>query len=172
MKAPTPGQMTYARVRQQHLRIRMAEVPVEHAVSLPMPTLRWGTAGFGYFASPALRNPEGPTKLGSPDRWWVIDAGRGRLVVYALTSALPFDSTRTFPPVEGGVPVQSIAEIRQLQLDFDGAVDHVLDDFFAGRDVDSTARQRVLELLAKLVQPPLMDVYRALAPDFFAWLDA
>src|SRR5260370_32366411 len=73
--------------------VRHAEVPVEHALSLPLPTLRWSVAGYATFAGPAVRAPGRPMQLGAPDRWWVVGAQRRELAVYALTSSLPFASS-------------------------------------------------------------------------------
>lgn len=172
MEAPIPDRLTYEQARQLRQRIRSAEVPIEHAVSLPIPTLRWGLPGFGYFASPAVRNPDGPTQLAAPDRWWGIDARRGRLVFYALTSAMPLTphiDPDSFASSTGGL---TIDDLRQLHRELEQSIDGVLDSFFEGRCADQASRRRVVDLLQAVVGNPQMGAYRALAPDFWAWLEA
>ena len=73
-------------------------VPIEHAVSLPMPTMRWSSPVFAVFAGPALRRPGRPLELHPPDRWWAVDAESGDLVAYALTSHIALATHRSRSP--------------------------------------------------------------------------
>src|SRR5437764_15393128 len=77
------------RQKQRNSSLRQAEIPVEHAVSLPIPTLRFGSPVYAGFASPALRQPEQPMRQGAPDRWWAVDARSGHLALYALATVVP-----------------------------------------------------------------------------------
>ena len=45
------------RKRQATHMLRQTEIPVEHAISLPLPTLRWNRPAYIAFASPAIRRP-------------------------------------------------------------------------------------------------------------------
>lgn len=170
----TAAMLTYGQARswQRTNAVRMAEVPVEHAVSLPLPTRRWGGAGYAQFAAPAVRLPEQPVQNGAPDRWWVFDAQDGRLHIYACTSAVPFAAGQTFgavalPPVTG-----TLDELRRKHGELDAALAAVIEDFFAERAGDPAARKHAAELLRDVIPQPLFPVYRALVPDFFAWLEA
>jgi len=171
MDIPEPKWLTYQAARNLVPRIRAAEVPVEHAISLPIPTRRWGVPGFAHFAAPALRDPEGPTRQSPPDRWWVIDARRSRLIVYALVSAVPFAPGVTFEACELHSAQHTLDELRQAHADLEQALDAVLVDFFLGQPGTAVARRLAAERLAKVVAEPLLPIYRALAPDFYAWLD-
>src|SRR5947209_18594491 len=90
--------------------LRQAEIPVEHAISLPLPTQRLPDPGYVFFASPAIRRPKEPMEQGAPDRWWVVDAHNGQLLIYALWEVMPFArgvswTTQTLP-----TPVQTLEE--------------------------------------------------------------
>ena len=80
MNLPEKILLTYseARKRQRNHCLRQSEIPVEHAISLPLPTKRWGKPSYAYFASPSLRSPGHPVEQGAPDRWWVTDAHGGK----------------------------------------------------------------------------------------------
>lgn len=170
MEAPTPDWLTYRQVRTNVQRVRAAEVPVEHYVSLAIPTVRGNIAGFAHFAAPAIRRPEGPVQLGSPDRWWVSDARRGQLMIYALTSVQHFATDVTFAPVELDAESQTMDELRQLHSNLNAVVDRLLPNFFRGQTGDVVVREEARTILAKAIPVQLMPIYLALAPDFFTWL--
>lgn len=169
MEAPQPTCLTYRQARSLMQRVRAAEVPVEHAVSLPIPTLRLQTPAFIHFASPAFRDPEGPVWQSPPDRWWAIDATRGRLLIYSLVKVHSF-TQQSFARVELHSNVQTVDDLRQLHSELDAAIDSVLADFFAAVPGDSAILARVLELLNRAIPAELMPIYRELATDFFRWL--
>jgi hypothetical protein len=170
---PEPSWLTYRQAREQQRThpIRLAEVPVEHAVSLPLPSLRWGVPSYAQFAAPADRSPDRPPQQGPPDRWWVLDARSGRLVVYALTSAVPFAQAPfaavTLPPA-----VCTLDELRKRHAELDDVLGALSPLFFTGRPGEPDARRDALDLLEAVVRAPLVDRYRALTPDFFSWLEA
>lgn len=162
--------LSYSQARNLMQRIRAAEVPVEHAVSLPMPTKRTGSPGFAHFAAAAARDPEGPTKMSPPDRWWVIDAKRGRLLIYALSSVSTFAAESEFHPVVLDGATKTVDELRDLHSKLEAAIDDLLGDFFTGNAGDAAARAAARGLLESAIPEPLTPVYRNLAPDFFDWL--
>src|SRR6185437_2722024 len=76
--------------------VRLTEVPVEYALSLPVPTCRWRQPSYAQFAAPMVRRPEEAPICAVPDRWWAIDAAHGQLMVYARVMVLPFAAEATF----------------------------------------------------------------------------
>ena len=162
----------YAQARKafsEHV-VRRAEVPVEHMISLPMPTTRWGgVPGYAGFACPARRRPGEPLTVSAPDRWWALGARRGELLAYARTAALPFGTLPpaervTLPPVTR--PVAAILEdLRVLDEAMERAIGPSstvsrVTPRFAGTCGRSTARRCPRN-------PPLVP---SAYPDFFTWL--
>lgn len=164
--------MPYARVRKEFANhpVRFAEVPVEHFLSLPVPTMRWQRPGFAGFACPATRSPGQPQRVGAPDRWWALQAHRARLLGYGLVAAIPLSAQR-FEPVTVDRRDRSVAELEEdlglLAELMDGAVA----PFLAGERGDETARGDLREVFTAAVTPSVLPWYQALAPDFLAWLE-
>jgi len=105
------------RKRQRVYYLYQYEVPEEHFVSLPLPTRRGGEPTYACFASPALRRPGKPLELDPPDRWWLIDASTGHLLIYTLTTISHFApgaswSAVTVPPIS-----RSLVEQKALVSD-------------------------------------------------------
>jgi hypothetical protein len=150
--------------------VRRAEVPVEHAVSLPVPTLRWSVASFAGFAGPALRVPRQPLRLAPPDRWWAIDARSCRLVAYGLTSALPFGASGGSELVVADRSGRSVADVEDDLRRLDELMDRAAGPFLNGAAGDPLARRDLVEVFALNVTDAVLPWYRALAPDFFGWL--
>jgi hypothetical protein len=164
--------LPYPRVREafgSHP-VRAAEVPVEHAVSLPLPSLRWTVPGFAVFAGPAVRRPGQPPRLGTPDRWWVLDASRAGLVAYNLVTAAPFAADLPPGPVDVAPTVRSLAETREDLRVFDELLDAAVGDFFAGTAADAGLRRALLDTVTAVLPGGTQPWYEALTPDFFAWL--
>jgi hypothetical protein len=173
MTAPVPQPLLpYADLRRgfAHPAVRDAEVPTGHSVSLPVPTLRQGVAGYAGFAGPALRRPGVPLRLGTPDRWWVVDAGRGALLSYGRTAAIPFADDLPAGPVTVDLG-RTVAEAREDLAVLTELIDTVAPRFFAGDDADPAARRATADQLTAVVGAGTVAWYRALAPDFFAWLE-
>ena len=171
MERPQPRPLGYSEVHKKahaHL-LRRAEIPVEHYVSLPLPTCRLGEPCYAFFASPALRRPGQPTRQGAPDRWFALAAHGARLLTYNLCRVVPFGDG--FAEVELPAPAATIAELRQLVTDVDAMGDVLAPEFFADKDAERETAAAFLDALGALVQEPLLAQYRALAPDFFAWLE-
>jgi hypothetical protein len=149
----------------------MSEIPVEHAVSLPIPTNRWGGPGYAFFASPALRRPGQPVRQDAPDRWWVVSARGGGGIVYALWKAVPFAEGDGWGGVTLPAVASTIAELKQALARIGGLMDTLAPAFFAGEAGDAGARESLSRELASFIPGLLMPQYRALASDFFEWIE-
>ena len=147
--------------------VRRTEVPVEFALSLPVPTCRWRQPSYAQFAAPMVRRPEEVPICSAPDRWWALDAASGQLMVYARVTVFPLASDLTFEasPLPPAAP--TLAELRRLNSELAQALDGVIPDFFAGQPGDPAAWRRVAELMKAVIPAPLWPLYLALAPDFF-----
>lgn len=152
--------------------IRVSEIPVEYAISLPVPTLRCGAPGYAGFAGAARRAPDTTGQLRPPDRWWVLSAERRALLTYSLTVAVPFTDdlpaeVAVLPPV-----ARSVAEIQEDLRLLDSLMDRAAGEFFAETPADVGLATDLIAVLTALVSKVVMDWYRRLAPDFFGWLVA
>lgn len=158
-------------IQRTHTLIK-SQVPVEHAVSLPIPTKRAGRIGYAYFAAPAARRPGQPVRQGAPDRWWIFDAhGSASVLIYALCQAQPFSSDNweavTLPPIAG-----TLTDLKAALADFEAQMNALVPAFFADEAGDATAKGNLSAALKTVLSEPLQPQYRALAPDFFAWLES
>lgn len=187
MIPPTAPAQPYSTVRRrlQSHPVLATEIPTEHSRSLPLPTLSPAVAGAGAvrtgppgrtgpayagFAGPALRRPGQPLRLSTPDRWWVVSATDQSMILYARTAAVPFPA----PLPDGAVEVtssRSLAAAREDLVVLDELLDAAVPAFFAGDDVDPASRAALLEQLAVVAGAGTVAWYRALVPDFFAWLE-
>jgi hypothetical protein len=163
--------LTEIRERLKTHSLLRAEVPIEHYISIPLPTKRWAGPAYACFASPASRRPGQPVVQGAPDRWWVMSAHGGSLIIYALWDVFPYAevagwTTVTLPPV-----TRSIAEQQQDMASIELLMNTLAPAFFGGESSDTRTRKALLEALAAHLPEPLLPQYRALAPDFFAWLE-
>jgi hypothetical protein len=145
-------------------------VPVEDAVSLPLPTLRCHAPGFASFASAAVRTPGQPAEQDVPSRWWVLEAKSGKLLLYAVTQSMPFSDDKSWKPITIESRFASIAEMQKTQQQIEGLVDELAPLFFAHQQAAAEKRAALLEALNRYVSPELMPQYQALVPDFFKWL--
>jgi hypothetical protein len=165
--------MTYSelRERQKSNVLMRTEVPIEHAVSLPLPTLQWGEPAYAYFAAPALRSPDAPMQQSAPDRWWLLAAHGGRLLLYALAKSLAFPGGQVFEPVTLPRMSMSREELRNSLKTMEELLDALAPQFFAGEPGDQVMRRNLAAMLGEMLPQPLQPQYRALVPDFFAWLE-
>ena len=163
--------LSEVRQRLQNSYLRTSEIPIEHHVALPLPTRRWAGPGYAAFANPALRVPGQPTEMAAPDRWWVVSARGGGLVIYALAEALPFAEGIAPGPFAVPAPNRSLAELAQDLETIVELVDTLAPVFFDGQAADPRTRRALAEALTSHFAPPLLPLYRALVPDFFAWLE-
>jgi hypothetical protein len=167
------GWLSYADARRQFGThpIRISEIPVEHAISLPVPTLRCGVPGYAGFAGAARRVPRAPLQLRRPDRWFVLGAQRGSLVLYALVTAVAFTEELspeqvTLPPV-----TRSLAAVEEDLRMLDTLMDRAAGEFFAARPADKDLATDLLAVLTAYVSPLVMHWYKGLGGDFFRWLE-
>jgi len=151
---------------------RQTEIPVEYAVSLAMPTKKLGIPGYAYFASPALRVPGQPTQQDPPNRWWIVDAHGGQLLIFAQWKVMPFATDVNWTPVQLPPISATIDEMRQVLSDVESIMNKLIPDFFADEPGDPNTRNTLAQTLAEYLPKPLIPQYRTLAPDFFTWLEA
>ena len=167
-----PNYVSYGQLRKEFLNhpVRHAEVPVEHSISLPLPTLRWSVPAYAGFASPAVRAPNQPLRLGTPDRWWALHAQYRSLIGYGLTTAVPF---AVLSPGEVLVDraKRSLSGVREDLRLLDELMDQAASLFLAGSAADASLRSDLLEAVVANVTESVMPWHRALVPDFFSWLE-
>jgi hypothetical protein len=174
MEMPQAVMTSYAKAkdRAQSHPIRMSEVPVEYSVTMLLPTASRGRPAYIQAASPALRRFGEPVKQGAVDRWWLLDARGARLVQYALTELVPLGANPAFGACEYVSPAPTMEALREGQASLAEAMEGASEAFLNGRPAAEGQGAKVLGLLAKTTAAPLIALYRALAPDFFAWLEA
>lgn len=164
--------LTYRQIlaRQQTGALRTSEIPTEANVSLPMPTLRTGEPGFAFFANKTSNMFTSPVTQSPPDRWWIVNATNGSLALYALSRVLSFapeiSLDRVTLPPERRTVAQVIADTDAIEQQMNALAPL----FFAGEPGEKEARETLLQKLKTHLEEPMMPTYRALAPDFFAWL--
>lgn len=151
--------------------VRHTEMPTEHAISLPVPTLRWSVPAVACFAGPAARAPGRPLRLGTPDRWWALHPQSRRLVGYGLVAALPFAGTGLADEVVVDRTGRTIGEVAEELRLLGELMDAAAPAFFAGGPADATLRHDLLAVLTSAVTPAALPWYQALAPDLLSWLE-
>jgi hypothetical protein len=153
--------------------VRTAEIPVEHFISLLLPTRRWSEPAFAGFAAPAgARRPGRPARLSTPDRWWAVGAQSGALLAYCLTRAVPIAEGLPEGPVELPLitrPVEAVEEDLRMLSEL---MERAAPAFFAGEAGPASLRGDLRQLLAAQATEPVLPWYQGLAPDFFGWLEA
>jgi len=166
--------LSYSEARRRLLTmgIVMSDVPIESAVSLPLPTNRWSIPGYAVFAGPALRIPGEAPIQAAPDRWWVYGARGGHLLIYALQAVQSFVPGELFSDVTLNNSSRTIDEMREDLAVLDRLMDGLVPAFFAGAAGELDRRRAVSETLSLVIPSQLTPRYRALVPDFFAWLEA
>lgn len=163
--------MTYRRALEwsRSAAVRLAEVPLEHAVSLPLPTRRRGVAAYVQFAAPALRIPDQGVVQDAPDRWWLLAARGGYLLAYALVASIDLVPQQTFGRSELAPATDSVAQRRAALAAFSAAMESAAVDFFDGRAATAQQQEALQQLLRAVVPDALLAQHRAYAPDFFSW---
>ena len=151
--------------------VRTAEVPVEHFISQPLPTLRWSRPAHAWFACPAARIPGQPLELDTPERWWAIGAEHGRLLAYALVSAVRFADPMPKGPMIVRPVGGALSAVREDRRLFGALLTEVAPAFFAGERGDRTVRSDLAEILGQVLPADAMSWYQGLARDFFDWLE-
>ncbi|MBO0790701.1 MAG: hypothetical protein J2P36_07100 [Ktedonobacteraceae bacterium] len=145
-------------------------VPVEYAVSLPLPTRRWSRPAYAAFASPARYHPGHPALQAPPDRWWIVDARSGNLILLAYWEILPFAAITwenlTLPSVTRSIEQQQ-EDLARLEI----CMDQLAPAFLSEQTPQKRVRQETRHLLHLMLPERLLPQYRALTPDFFSWLE-
>jgi hypothetical protein len=167
--------MSYAdlRLRANRLPVVASEIPVGHAYSLPIPTLRFGAPGIAAFAAPADRTG-GELRQFPPDRWWVVDATTGRLAFYALIAAVPLAAplaaldADAWGPLEIPPPAFGLDELEQRLAAIDAIMSVSAARFWRGLEAEHG--EAIAAALGDVIPAQLLPVYRALAADFWTWL--
>lgn len=164
----------YAELRssQGSAALRQLGLPLEYALSLPLPSLRWGRPTYAAFASPALRLPGQPKKQGPPAYWWVLDAVRGQVLIFAAWETLPYAPGVTWEPVTLPPISDNLSTVKARLATLEALLDELAPAFFQGEAGSLTTRRMAHELLMNYLPAPLAPQYQALTPDFFAWLTA
>lgn len=152
--------------------LRAAEVPIEHAVSLALPTCRWQGPGYVQFAAPAIRSEAAGISQAKPDRWWVIDARTGQLLLYALIAVHAPDGSADWATFTLASPGRSAQDQGRLLNDIGNHLDALAEPFFTHQVGAAQERQELSRLLNAFIPEPLGPQYRCFASDFFRWLNA
>ncbi len=145
------------------------EIPIEHALSLPLPTKRWGEPAYAVFASPACRIKGEPQKQGAPDRWFLIDPDSMKILLYARYATIPF-SEIAWESVILPQMTLGISELRDRLEKVADRLNELAPQFFEGVDGNNEEKAELNRLLEVIIPQPLFAQYQALVPDFFAWL--
>lgn len=156
-----------ARKRSRHRDLTLSTIPVGHELSLPCPTRRWSTPAFAVFASPARRQPPASLEVGTPDRWWVVDARSAGLLAYNQVDLVPFGALEGSSTLVIEGVGRSIAEIEQDLASLDELMDRALVPFFTEGSVPSPLAEDLGHAFRAVVRPGSQRWYEALAPDFF-----
>jgi hypothetical protein len=162
--------MTFQQIRVAMNRnaVLAAEVPTEYFVSLPLPTLRCGAPGYACFAAPALY-ADSRTTVDTPDLWWVSDSAGRHMLLFAWFTAYPFGEIaagrQKLTPVAA-----TMDEVRSQEDAINALMSEAAPVFFAGDPGRGELRLNLATALGKALAPEITPWYRALAPDFFAWL--
>jgi hypothetical protein len=166
--------LTFKEIRNinRTFHLRLSEIPVEHVVSLPLPTMRWGIFGYAAFASNITRIPGKVVEQDPPDRWWVINAYNGKLIIYSLYEAVSFSQDIIRTPVLISRDKLSINELEERLDTIEMLIDVLASDFSAHEAGDPKHRSVLLSALNDYLPKSIVPQYRSLTPDFFAWLEA
>lgn len=164
---------SYIQIRKNAMvqQLRLSQMSEAIAMSLPLPTLRLGRPSFVQFAAPAIRRPGKPTHRGIPDRWWAIDAVQGTLLVYTLDALFPFAPQAHWEEYDLAPSGLTIAQSEEHLKMWEIEIDELAPAFFQDELIEANKRRQLLDRAGVMFQPPILEQYRALAPDFFEWLE-
>lgn len=145
------------------------------AYSHLLPTRRWGEAVYAMFSCPALILPDVDEPPGPPDRWAAFETRRGSLRCFSFTDITsfadePVKATQPRPAPSG--QRQSIEEAETNLAEIDRLLALLAPAFLSGTEHSGTEADKTA-LLTELETWSYGDMLgweRALAPDFFRWL--
>lgn len=164
--------MSYKKIRQiqSSFELRKSEIPIEYSLSLPLPTLRWGKAGYASFACNTLRIPGVPTEQNPPDIWWLINAVNRRLLLYAHFDVLPYVRDVDWHPVILPKVQFTIAQLKEQLNYIEILLDQLAPKFFSDIFATQEDRSNFTNAFSGYIPSPLLPFYETLVPDFFDWL--
>jgi hypothetical protein len=168
--------LPFATIRTRILRtlIPAFDLPITHALATPFPTKRWQRPAYAFFARPVVIRTDDTLEVGPPERWAVVEAATGQLLLYAHWELLPFAPEANWPAVtlarqppqsmpEPAAPDVSITALEEL-------MDTLAPSFFAGEAGNPALRATLADYARQLIGAPFVEQQRALTPDFFDWL--
>jgi hypothetical protein len=161
----TPAEL---RLRIRTHALRLSDIPIESYVSLPLPSLRWHSPAYAIWVGPKVRRSQNVLAVGAPTQWWVLSAKAGQTNVFARYSALPFGSDDLPASATIDMPIDS----RDVLARVEETLAELAMAFFSGTLTSREVRQKFLDAFNEHVPADLSPWYRALTPDFFAWLEA
>jgi hypothetical protein len=148
------------------------EVPIQSYLSIPMPTKRFGQSAFASFSCPEHLVVGQKPDIAPPDRWWLFDERAKHLLCYSIIAVTPFAQPMPHPG-SGDAPVAiSVDEKGRLLAQVLTRIDTIAPAFFKDDTRPRGQRLELLRCLSNYVGAELLPYYQALAPDFFAWLEA
>jgi hypothetical protein len=153
-------------------KILNSEVPIQSYVSIPLPTKRFGRAAFASFSCPEHLVIGQKPQVGPPDRWWLFDERAEHLLCYSITAVTPFAQPMPLPGADGAPPKATVDEKARSLAELEALIDGIAPPFFNGGESSREQRLDISLRLSSYVGAELLPYYKALAPDFFDWLDA
>lgn len=144
--------------------------PMEYSISIPMPTLRWVSPAYAYFASPTRRVPGQLKVQSAPAFWWAIDARTALLMFYVPYQFMSFAPDQYWEPVTLHWKSQSSVEIEAGMAALPALITQAAPLFFTNQPGDPALRQKLSDTLDLIIPEGLLPEYKALVPDFFKWL--
>ena len=150
-------------------RVLCDELPIESIVSLPLPTLRWNQPLFASFASTISGNAQNALTQSEPTIWWLIGARGGQLMLFTSYRFYPFAPQAHWETVTFRLmPTEALEDVWSSIVRY---IDRLAPLFFADQPGPPDMRKDLLKHLEAYIHPLILPQYRALAPDFFAWLE-
>jgi hypothetical protein len=153
-------------------KILSSEVPIQSYVSIPLPTRRFGPCAFASFPCPEHLAIGQKPEIAPPDRWWLFDERAEHLLCYSITAVTPFAQPMPPPGINDASAKVSVDEKARLLTELEATIDEIAPAFFKGDASSTEQRSDISVRLSNYVGAEILPYYKALAPDFFAWLDA
>lgn len=149
----------------------LEEISTSHAVSLPLPTLRWGLPAWLQWAAPAVRRPGSPVIHSPPDQWWAVDAVHGRMILFAKVAVWPIPGTQDWEPETLPTMGISLMGYKAQLAGAEQCLASLAPVFLTRQSGEPAEKAAGLAALRVYLPVPLQRQYRAIAADFFDWLE-
>jgi len=150
--------------------LRIAVVPLERWISLPMPTMHYGRPAYVFFSASNPSPLAERKRIGPPDRWWVLAADHAEPMLFALCSVLPLGGREWSPTPLGEDSERTLEQIEVGYAQLQRAMDVVSVAFLSGGEASESSKCEVLTQLRSQLPESILEQHRAAAPDFFRWL--